>query len=127
MPRPAPCRVAARILGIQRLGLTEVRISFSRPDELQPRVSIPGRWSAHREPIRTEVTSCIPPAPVEFSDLTLVPDSYRLSIPATFAPEEVVIAVCQDGEVTPSRASRTPIENGSGRTGALADATGTSP
>ena len=61
---------------------------------------LPGRWSGTPEPYRTEVQ---PDGrggwlTVETFDHSLVPDSFRFSVPSTGDAEEVAIAVWREGE-----------------------------
>lgn len=90
-----------RILTRQSAEGCIVSITMQKQGVAVPVVSdLPGRWSGTPEPYRTEVQ---PDGKggwltVETFDHSLVPDSFRFSIPSTGDAEEVAVAVWRDGE-----------------------------
>jgi hypothetical protein len=78
-----------------------VSITIHGEGAAKPVVSdLPGRWSGTPQPYRTEVQ---PDGQggwltVDIFDHSLVPDSFRFSVPSTGDAEEVAVAVWRDGE-----------------------------
>ena len=76
-----------------------MNLSFRRMGDQQTRFSIPGRWSAHPEPLRYEtvLVGGAPSVATAFEP-SLVPNSYSLDVAPTGAGQEVAVAVVRDGE-----------------------------
>ena len=91
----------SRVLTRQSAEGCAVSITIQGKGAAGPVISdLPGRWSGTPEPYRTEVQ---PDGQggwltVETFDHSLVPDSFRFSVPSTGDPEEVAVAVWREGE-----------------------------